>query len=297
MLTRRHVREVAVQLLYNICQENSHPQNAEITDSLWETLLEKEIIFHVKNSRKVLIHLLQGRPQALNSLLTPSETFLAYLSTVEGQQQSIIDLKTVLRLEDQLSKELSLIVKRKNNRKEIEASELFEIFKTNQELNSLRPKLISSLTEQKTIASRGEQLISGLKKLQKLSEVVLLIEDPSKSENFKEISHLKESHKTIHGLKLEAAALAKGVLTHQEAIDTKLADILDNYSLERISQTDRAILRLASYEILHRENIPGKVSINEAIELAKIFGTSESASFVNGILDQLFKLSPASSST
>jgi N utilization substance protein B len=55
-----------------------------------------------------------------------------------------------------------------------------------------------------------------------------------------------------------------------------------------MSAIDRNILRLATYELLYREDIPPKVSINEAVELAKAFGTEESAAFVNGILDAIY---------
>jgi N utilization substance protein B len=74
---------------------------------------------------------------------------------------------------------------------------------------------------------------------------------------------------------------------HILAIDEQLQSASKNWRLERMSTVDRNILRLAASELMYDESIPTKVVINEAIELAKRFGTAESASFVNGILDRV----------
>ena len=84
-----------------------------------------------------------------------------------------------------------------------------------------------------------------------------------------------------------AETIAQGVLTHQEEIDEKIKSQLQNWSFERVAVIDRNILRIALFEMLHRNDIPPVVSINEAIELAKEFSTDESGSFVNGILDRV----------
>ena len=64
---------------------------------------------------------------------------------------------------------------------------------------------------------------------------------------------------------------------------------LKDWSFERISKIDLAILRLAIYEIKYREDIPCKVSVNEAVELAKIFGEDSSPAFINGVLAEILK--------
>jgi N utilization substance protein B len=70
-------------------------------------------------------------------------------------------------------------------------------------------------------------------------------------------------------------------------IDAVIESSSENWRLERMSRVDRNILRIGVAEILHAEDIPARVAINEAVELAKRFGTKESASFVNGILDRV----------
>ena len=76
---------------------------------------------------------------------------------------------------------------------------------------------------------------------------------------------------------------------HIEEIDRTLRRYLDNWSMDRLSRIDRAVLRLAVVELLHREDIPPKVTIQEAIHLAEAYGGDESPRFVNGVLDALYK--------
>ena len=83
--------------------------------------------------------------------------------------------------------------------------------------------------------------------------------------------------------------LIQGVLTNKEALDLKIQELAQNWDMKRIATVDRNILRLAVYELLYRNDIPPVVSINEAIDIAKIYSTDESGKFVNGILDRLKK--------
>ena len=84
-----------------------------------------------------------------------------------------------------------------------------------------------------------------------------------------------------------AQPLIDGVMTHLPDLDERVSRYCENYDLNRISPVDRAVLRLAIYEMLYRDDIPPVVSINEAIELAKTFGGPDSGRFVNGILDRV----------
>jgi N utilization substance protein B len=81
--------------------------------------------------------------------------------------------------------------------------------------------------------------------------------------------------------------LFTGIAEHLEFIDETIARSSDNWRLDRMSRVDRNILRIGVHEILNADNIPPRVAINEAVELAKRYGTGESASFVNGILDRV----------
>ena len=84
--------------------------------------------------------------------------------------------------------------------------------------------------------------------------------------------------------------LFAGTLKHLKEIDAVIAGHADNWNLNRMAVIDRNILRLGTYELLHQqEEVPSKVCINEAIELAKRFGDADSSKFINGILDAIHK--------
>jgi len=83
--------------------------------------------------------------------------------------------------------------------------------------------------------------------------------------------------------------LVRGVMSNLSEIDKVINNYTNNWSLERITNIDRSILRMAIYEILYLKNIPKSVSINEAVELAKKYGTKSSFSFVNGVLGKIDK--------
>ena len=90
-------------------------------------------------------------------------------------------------------------------------------------------------------------------------------------------------------VKAFANQLFTGTVQHLADIDPLIAQHADNWDLKRMAVIDRNILRLGVFELLHLEDVPPKVCINEAIELAKRFGDLESSKFINGILDAVHK--------
>jgi transcription antitermination factor NusB len=86
-----------------------------------------------------------------------------------------------------------------------------------------------------------------------------------------------------------ALKLYRGVLGELEAIDSAVSEVSVNWSLGRMNRVDRALLRLAYFEMRYRPEIPLTVSLSEALELAKLYGDSESGAFVNALLDRLAK--------
>jgi N utilization substance protein B len=86
-----------------------------------------------------------------------------------------------------------------------------------------------------------------------------------------------------------AEEIVRGTIKDLDEIDAWIEKVAENWVLRRMAAVDRNILRFAAYEILYRKDIPSAVTINEAIEIAKKFSSSESAPFINGILDKLAK--------
>lgn len=82
-------------------------------------------------------------------------------------------------------------------------------------------------------------------------------------------------------------ALIAGVRANQARIDEMISEVAENWRLDRMAAIDRNILRLGAFEMLFCPDVPTKVAINEALELAKRYSTAQSSRFVNGILDRL----------
>lgn len=86
-----------------------------------------------------------------------------------------------------------------------------------------------------------------------------------------------------------AVRLVEGCVRNLKEVDTLIETSSTNWKLSRMATVDRNLLRQATFELLYLEGIPSSVTINEAVEIAKKFGTEESSSFINGILDKIAK--------
>lgn len=107
--------------------------------------------------------------------------------------------------------------------------------------------------------------------------------------SFEDLLSLYEEKKEAAAIKY-ADTIIRGVQEFQNPIDEKIQTASRHWKIERMGGVDRNILRIAIFEIFHAsEMLEAKIAINEAIELAKVYGAQESASFVNGILDQVVR--------
>jgi len=102
-----------------------------------------------------------------------------------------------------------------------------------------------------------------------------------------EIACFWENFKTEEGGKSFFTRLAAGVMAHRDQIDDLINGASENWRISRMATVARNILRFSVYEIVFLDDIPPSVTINEAVEIAKRYGSQESASFVNGILDKI----------
>jgi N utilization substance protein B len=99
----------------------------------------------------------------------------------------------------------------------------------------------------------------------------------------------EKARQRVHEAFDHARALVEGTDRHRDRIDELIRGQADNWRLERMPVVDRNILRLAVYEMLHQPEVPKLVVVDEAIELAKKYGSDQSGRFVNGLLDGLLK--------
>jgi len=119
------------------------------------------------------------------------------------------------------------------------------------------------------------------------SQRAAAIADEKGAAKWGEITILEPPTTDEAALRLFAEPLIRGTVEHRNQIDEIIKKHAKNWEIHRIAVVDRNILRLAIYEMLHREDIPPVVSINEAVDIAKKFSTFDSGKFVNGILDKI----------
>ena len=101
------------------------------------------------------------------------------------------------------------------------------------------------------------------------------------------MEHFWETFDTKIPVREYAKKLIKGVTFNQDDIDGHINGALTNWTPDRVGKIERNILRVAIFEIAYTDDVPVKVAMNEAIEIAKAYGTDESAGFVNAVLDRL----------
>ena len=90
---------------------------------------------------------------------------------------------------------------------------------------------------------------------------------------------------------LYAREIVDGVIDNQDAIDEQITTFAKDWSLSRMPAVDRAVLRIATWEVLYNDQVPAAVAIDEAVELAKEFSTDDSGSFVHGVLGRIARSS------
>ncbi|HEX8982455.1 MAG TPA: transcription antitermination factor NusB [Ktedonobacterales bacterium] len=98
-----------------------------------------------------------------------------------------------------------------------------------------------------------------------------------------EVLHLSDDATTF------AEELVRGALAHLDTIDAEISSVASEWPLAQMARIDKNVLRLAIYEILYNNSVPAKAAINEAVELAKTFGSDTSSRFVNGVLGAIYQ--------
>ena len=127
------------------------------------------------------------------------------------------------------------------------------------------------------------------RKARELALQMLFQHDMSANQPDAIIATFEELQKSKPNTREFATRVFKGTLEHVEQIDEMIQKQAENWRLSRMAAVDRNIIRMAIYEFMHEDDTPKLVVIDEAIEIAKKFGTDKSSQFINGILDGVLK--------
>ena len=101
-----------------------------------------------------------------------------------------------------------------------------------------------------------------------------------------------EQNKVHPEIRAFADDLVEGVVEHAAELDTLIGRYAENWTVHRMAITDRTVLRMAVFELLYLPDVPARVTLNEAIDIVRLFGDEQSGAFVNGILDRILREEP-----
>jgi transcription antitermination factor NusB len=293
MPSRRQIREAVVQFLYCADLEGG-ADPASLRDAFWQFVTESDRRALLQATWKTLHHLSLGREARLAEFQQRLPLALATLKARPDLERTTMALQQVADLESRWTAimiELSRVPKDADDDAFSEQFEplLEKLFRTDRDLATARRRFLEALEDLPGLRGQLEPVAGSIRRLDRISERVRMVEEPEKFPDQVDLAKIRECKESMAALLRETDAMADAVLREKDRIDERLAAVVENFAPERIDPVDRAILRLATWEILHADKVPAPVAIDEAIELAKRFGTTDSGRFVNGVLDKIAK--------
>jgi N utilization substance protein B len=292
MPSRRQIREAVIQFLYCADLEGG-ADPAALRGPFWDFVTESDRRGLQIATFRTVHHLAHGREGRLVEFVERQTIAFALLAAYPQAESLKSDLKRIAELESGWSTAFAKLERLPKDDDDASVAETFSaalatLFMIDRELSSSRTRLLLGIEDFPALRGQLEAVAASLRRLQRISDRMRMVEEPEKFPEQADLSRLRESKAEIHKLRQSADDLVDAVLAQKETIDQTLASVVDNFAPERIDPVDRAILRLGTYEIL-QATAPPKVVMNEAIELAKRFGTTDSRRFVNGVLDRIAK--------
>jgi N utilization substance protein B len=290
MPSRRQIREAAVQFLYCADLEGGADPSA-LRDPFWDFVTESDRRSLQLATFRTVHHLAQGREGRLAEFVERQAAASSLLAAWPEAESLKSALQRIAELESGWSATLAKLERLPKDDDDASVAENFsaaleEFFCNDRKLAAARCRFFETLEDFPKLRGPLEAISASIRRLQRVSDRLRMVEEPEKFPEQADLARIRDSKAEIRELRRRADELVDAVLAGKEAIDAALAEVVDHYEPERIDPVDRAILRLATHEILHART-PVKVAINEAIELAKRFGTSDSRRFVNGVLDRI----------
>lgn len=292
MLSRNQIRQAALQYLYATSQAPETEQEQD--EGIWDILMEPFRGDYCKlRARAVSGHLTRDYPDKLRLFITRAR------ETADKLRHDPLTLTVRDQLQDLLVKEGEFnasLLQLKKALHEDPANDkrmLSSACKAAQELNTtlirMRKRLLDSLRDFPAYSNLWAPLISSCNKLQEINGRIDLLIHPEENPSMVEVKKVVDAGRDADELYREAKTLGQDILRRRDELDAAINGTLENYSPERVSAIDRAILRLGAYELLHRKDLPAPIIISEAIRLAERFSSAESPRFINGVLAGISK--------
>ena len=293
MANRRQIREAVVQFLYCADLEGG-PEPTAVREPFWDFITESDRrSLHVATFRTVA-HLAEGRENRLEDFHQRLVVAVSHLAAYPEAESLRSTLNRAAELEAAWTAAFNTLEREPlDDTDKSQVADRFnrgltKLFAIDQELDATRQRFLTGMEDHPALRAALEPVAGCLRRLSRISDRMRMVEHPERFPDQANLSKLRESISSLETLRREADRTVDAVLANKATLDAELAAVVENYSPERIDPVDRAVLRLAAYE-LAKTDTPVSVVLNEAIELARRFGTSDSHRFVNGLLDPLAK--------
>ncbi|MES2995536.1 MAG: transcription antitermination factor NusB [Verrucomicrobiota bacterium] len=290
MPSRRQIRETVVQFLYCADLEGG-ADPAALRVPFWEFVTESDRRKLQLATYRTIQHLSHGRDGRMEEFVHRQPAAMRVLAAYPEAESLKNLLERIAVLESSWSTALAAVERLpKEDDDGVVASRfstaLAAFFQVDRDLAATRARFLADAEDFPVLRGPLEPVAATIRRLQRVSDRIRMVENPENFPEQADLGSLRESRAELAALRQRADGLVDVVLANKESVDAALFAAVENYAPERVDPVDRAILRLATYELLH-ENLPVKVAINEAIEIAKRFGTTDSGRFVNGVLDRV----------
>jgi N utilization substance protein B len=290
MPSRRQIREAAVQLLYSADLEGLALPDLP-GDAFWDLVAGPDRMRLAASTSRAVLHAAHGQDTRVSTFANRWQSLRPRIQSHPDGDPPVGALDRIAELIPAWSASLASLDRLPKAADDSAAlgpleSALNSAFQHNHPLRAAIARFFDALDEATALRGWLEPVTSATRKLQECCDRIHAVEHPETASDEAGMKTIRNARIELQQWRRRAEETARRVLTHLDAVDAEIADTVEHYTPERIDAVDRAILRLAADELLYSDT-PTNVVINEAIELAKRFGTSESGRFVNGVLDRI----------
>lgn len=288
MISRNQIRQAAVQFLYGAGMNGQSPDDEAAMESFWEILLEPDRAALNKAKLKSALHLTRDYSDKERLFTSRSRELMEKLAGDASADPVREALQDILAREASYSQILDRIRYIRKNDPQCETEEAANITETlallNETLLQLRTRLLSLLEDNLIHGKHAAPFVKATGRMQEIGTRIHHLLQYENADSKAEFANVVELEQDMAALKTEAGELIKAVSSKTEELDALINSVVENFAEDRISPMERAIIRIAAYELLYKKDLPTPVIAKEAIRLAERYSITEAPRFINGIV-------------
>lgn len=288
MISRNQIRQAAVQFLYGVAADDGDSVSEARMEAFWDILLEPDRSALNKARAKAVNHLTRDHADKAAAFRAAASDW-NHRVTGDPRADSLRDsLHDLQAREDAFAAALADVRGARKNDPDNETDELAHALASlklvNETLIRLRARFLSALQDSPDHARHAAALVKQTGRLQEIGMRINGLEHPNEGTSTSEYGNVIELTADIDTLQREAGALIEDIVARKSELDSLINSVVENFSRDRIGPVERAVIRIAAYELKYKPELPTAVIAAEAIRLAERFSITEAPRFINGVL-------------